>query len=389
MSNAWLRTIAALLSVATFAAHEAFADPAGMALHGHSKSTKGFSFPWTSDKSAPAPTAAPVVTPGGERPTDSISATKHPIKYFKAAVAESPIGSHGKTAQRPSVTPVQQKPDAISLSTPSGPPSPEFFIYAAQVCEKQNDLPQARANLQRALTMWPGQVDVLRAAARMEDRQNNLPLAENLYQQAVTCNPGHVAALNDLGLCLARQGKLEQSVQVLEQAVQLQPAKALYRNNAATVLVEMRQDQRALAHLAAVHGAAEANYNLGQLLVERGRPTDATPYFQAAVQQNPNLQQAQEALAKLNGTKLTVTTPVTAVTPAATTPPRVAAQPAPPAAVPTTAAPAAPTQQTVATAQPQAYPTTAAPAVDAANYAPTAPPQYLPPVAARPGAVRR
>jgi tetratricopeptide (TPR) repeat protein len=372
MSNAWLKTFAALLAVATFAATQAFANPAAMALHGR-KPAKSSTFPWTGQTAA-----APTAPPTNGRPTDQISATKHPIKYFKAAVAESPLGSHGKASQRPSMPPAQQKTDAISLSTPSGPPSPEFFIYAAQVCERQNDVPQARANLQRALTMWPGQVDVLRAAARMEDRQGNLPLAENLYQQAVTCNPQHVAALNDLGLCLARQGKLEPSVQVLEHAVQLQPAKALYRNNAATVLVEMRQDQRALAHLAAVHGAAEANFNLGQLLVERGRSADATPYFQAAVQQNPSLQQAQEALARLEGTKLTVTTPV-----AAATPTTVVAQPAVPAA-----APGAAPQQTAAANPPLTYPTTA-PAVDAANYAPATPPQYLPPVAARPGAVRR
>ena len=86
---------------------------------------------------------------------------------------------------------------------------------------------------------------------------------------------------------------MQPSLQALEQAVQLQPSKALYRNNAATVLVEMHQDQRALAHLAAVHGAADANYNLGQLLVERNRAADAAPYFQAALQQNPGMQQAQ------------------------------------------------------------------------------------------------
>ena len=148
-------------------------------------------------------------------------------------------------------------------------------------------MPQARQNFQAALNIWPGQVEVLRAAARMEDRQGNLPLAENLYQQAVTANPQHAGAVNDLGLCQAREGKLPQSLQALEQAVQLQPTKALYRNNAATVLVEMHQDQRAFAHLAAVHNVADANYNLGQLLIERGRPADAAQYFQAAVQAEP------------------------------------------------------------------------------------------------------
>jgi Flp pilus assembly protein TadD len=142
---------------------------------------------------------------------------------------------------------------------------------------------------------------VLRAAARMEDRQNELRLAETLYRQAVTANPQHAGALNDLGLCLARQGQLDASRQVIEQAIALQPQKALYRNNAATILVEMRQDQRALNHLSAVHATAEANYNLGQLLVQRGRPGDAVAYFQTALMVNPDMQAAQVALGQLQG----------------------------------------------------------------------------------------
>jgi hypothetical protein len=50
-----------------------------------------------------------------------------------------------------------------------------------------------------------------------------------------------------------------------------------------------------------VHVAAEANYNLGQLLVQRGRPTDAAAYFQTALQINPELQAAQIALGQLQG----------------------------------------------------------------------------------------
>jgi hypothetical protein len=144
----------------------------------------------------------------------------------------------------------------------------------------------------------------------------------------------------------------------------------------------MRQDQRALGHLAAVHGPADANYNFGQLLVQRGRPADATPYFEAAVAQNPHMQPAHVALAKLRGETVTETPPTTA-TPAG------APQPAPttgpqfgyPATArspeigassyipPTYHAPSAPFPAT-------SYPTTAG-----------APARYLPPVAIQPGAV--
>ena len=197
-----------------------------------------------------------------------------------------------------------------------------------------------------------------------------LPLAESLYQRAVSTNPQNAAALNDLGLCLAREGKLEPSVQVLEQAIHLQPDKSLYRNNAATVLVEMRQDQRALAHLAAVHNPAEANFNLGQLLVDRGRPADAATYFQAALQLNPGMQQAQDAIAKLGGqTNVAVAAQAPAV-------PAVQQQQVAPSGGPTFG--------------PQVFNGTAAfvsgnrpqPGPGTSSYIP---PQYIPPVASQPG----
>jgi Tfp pilus assembly protein PilF len=235
------------------------------------------------------------------------------------------------------------------------------------MCEQQGDLPQARQNLQKAISMWPNNTDVLRAAARMEDRQKNLPVAESLYQRAVAANPQNAAALNDLGLCLAREDKLEPSLQVLEQAVHLQPDKSLYRNNAATVLVEMRQDQRALAHLAAVHNPADANFNLGQLLVDRGRPADAVTYFQAALQQNPSMQQAQDALVKL-GAQTNVAVQAPAV----------------PAMPQQQVAPGGPVIGPQFSTGPQlSYPATArTPGPGTSSYVP---PRYVPPVASQPG----
>jgi tetratricopeptide (TPR) repeat protein len=325
MHTAWRKSIPAAVSVLGLAATTVLAGPASMAMPSRraasaaQPATSSSIWPWSKAEST-APAAAPMmaqapptwqgIQPVAPLASAEVSPWKHPIKYIGASLPEMHIGKPKETTH-PVMQPAQPRTDAISLSVPTGPPSPEFFIFAAQMCEKQGDLPQARQNLQRALSMWPGNADLLRAAARMEDRQSNLPLAENLYQQAVTANPQNAAALNDLGLCLAREGKLEPSLQVLEQAIHLQPDKPLYRNNAATVLVEMRQDQRALAHLAAVHNPADANFNLGQLLVDRGRPGDGAMYFQTALQLNPAMQQAQDAIAKLGGqTNVAAQTPV-------------------------------------------------------------------------------
>ncbi len=299
MRRAWLLNVGAALCVAATAAEPAPASPASMT-RGQRPATDSGSWTdkltfWKSDSGV---STRPIAAPQS-KPSDDISAWRHPIKYFSAAMSETPIASSMKTNSAKATNPAT---DAIGLSTPTGPATPEFFISVAQVAERQGNIPQARTQLQQGLAKWPTNVDLLRAAARMEDRQGDLKLAEKLYQKAVTTNPDHAGALNDLGLCLARQGKLQESVQSIEQAINLQPTKPLYRNNAATVLVEMRQDQRALAHLSAVHGPAESNFNLGQLLVDRGRPHEAVTYFGRALELDPSMQQAQQAIAQLHGT---------------------------------------------------------------------------------------
>lgn len=289
MRKNWFQAISAAVCAASVAVTSADASPVGMTGGGG----------WFGAPKAPASTTR-TITPRSERPSASISPIRHPVKYFTTAMSEMPIGSKSKVNRGNNVAqPVTPENDPISLSTPTGPPTPELTIALAQICERQGDVPKARQQFQRGLAMWPGNVSLLRQAARMEDRQGQYAVAESLYRQAAAADPRHAGALNDLGLCLARQGKLEASMQVIEQAIQLQPHEARYRNNAAIVLVEMRQDQQALAHLAAVHGSAEANYNLGQLLVQRGRAQEAAPYFIAAIEQNPNMQAAHEALARM------------------------------------------------------------------------------------------
>jgi tetratricopeptide (TPR) repeat protein len=328
----------------------------------------------TAKVKAAEPAAPPAITPlqaDPARPSAQVSPWRNPVKYLSASISEMPFGSYGKKASANAVTSHATPNDSTALDKPVEPPTPELFVSIAQLCESKGDIAQARGQYQQALNMWPGNVEVLRAAARMEDRLGQMSVAENLYNQAVAANPGHAGALNDLGLCLARQGKLDASIQVIEQAIQLQPEKPLYRNNAATVLVEMRQDHRALAHLAAVHNAADANYNFGQLLVRRGRPADATQYFQAAVDQNPQMQHAHVALAQLRGEQA----PATSYAPATTSPP-----PAPAA------------QQVAPSYAPQNGPTLTYPATATGpgySTSSSMPTRYLPPIATRPSPVQR
>ncbi len=295
MQRLWVIMVAAALGVVATGSKPAAADVFGETgvKPATSSWTDSLKF-WKSDR-IPHPAAQPTAA---EPPSAAISPWRNPISYMSATIAETPVA---ESLSRRSARRRLPRHDSISLSTPTGPATPQYYISLAQLNEQQATLPRPGTNCRRRSKKWPNDVEVLRSAARMEDRQGQLQLAEMLYKRAVTTNPQHAGVLNDLGLCLARQGKLQQSVQAMEKAIQLQPSKALYRNNVATVLVEMHQDQQALAHLSAVHGPAESNYNLGQLLVDRGRPHEAVMYFQTALNLDPTMESARLAIAQLHG----------------------------------------------------------------------------------------
>ena len=140
----------------------------------------------------------------------------------------------------------------------------------------------------------------LREQGHAKDRAGDLVAAEQLYRQSLVADPASAASVNDLGLCLARQGKLEPSAAVLRQAVLMRPDKQLYRNNIATVLVEQGKTDEALSHLQTVSSPAAAHYNVGQLLVRGGKTFEAKTQFEKAIQVDPSLGAAHEALAKLD-----------------------------------------------------------------------------------------
>ncbi|MEO0529279.1 MAG: tetratricopeptide repeat protein [Planctomycetota bacterium] len=222
----------------------------------------------------------------------------------------------------------------------------------------------------------------LREQGHAKDREGQLIAAENLYRQAIGADPTSAAAVNDLGLCLARQGKLEPSIATLRQAIMMRPDKPLYRNNIATVLVEVGQTQEALAHLKTAYGPAAAHYNLGQLLTRAGRTNDAIAQLNQALEIEPTLGPARDALSMLTASQPKFaaqpqpTPAVPSPTPTPAPPAYLSQAPAAPAGPVATPAPAyAPAQ--VAAAPPRVEPTEEAPAG-----APTFP-RLLPPVLSR------
>ncbi|MEM9184956.1 MAG: tetratricopeptide repeat protein [Planctomycetota bacterium] len=242
-------------------------------------------------------TPAPTIAPGPFAFAPQTQTPPSPASRLKQALTSNPLTA--AIGRGPSQPPVQPS-DALSLNRATPSPSADMLLSMAGIAEQSGDITAARGLFQKALAEQPTNVKALRAYGRLEDRQNRLAEAEKLYTQAVASSPQDPALLNDLALCYARQDKMQASLDTLEQAIRLRPAKALYRNNIAKVLVQQGDLPRATAHLAAVHGPAIANYNVGQMLIASGRGGEAAPYFRRAVASDPSLEPARAMLAQLD-----------------------------------------------------------------------------------------
>jgi tetratricopeptide (TPR) repeat protein len=189
--------------------------------------------------------------------------------------------------------------DPISLSYPQKPPTASLYVAMGQVAEQSGDKEKAREFYEKALAIGPKDADALTAYGRFEDRQGRLAEATALYRRALESDPQHAGAYNDLGLCYARQGQYPQALELVRQAARLNPDRPIYRNNVARVLVEMGHSEEALHELSGVFPPEEAHYNVGWFLTQTGRNNEAAAYFAAALQYNPQMEQARAWLAKI------------------------------------------------------------------------------------------
>ena len=137
------------------------------------------------------------------------------------------------------------------------------------------------------------------ASARFYDRTGQPEQAIALYQRARSLAPQNGVVCNDLGLCQARRRDFPQALSALEQAVALDPQNPRYRNNLATVLVEVGRPDDAVTALRPMYPAAMAYHNVGYLLHSRRQFDAAERYFAEAARQDPGLAPAQIMLAQV------------------------------------------------------------------------------------------
>jgi Tfp pilus assembly protein PilF len=190
--------------------------------------------------------------------------------------------------------------DPVALRT-KAKPSCELYVAVARLYADANRLSEAETQYKKALKLKSDYLPALLGYAQVKD-QMGLPLeALKLYHQAAKAHPREPSVYNNLAIHYTQRQMYREAVAALEGAVRLSPGEPKYRNNMASLLVEMGRPQEAFNQLRAVHNEAVAHYNLGYLLQKKGQAGMAAQQFALALQVDPSLAEAQQWLARLRG----------------------------------------------------------------------------------------
>jgi tetratricopeptide (TPR) repeat protein len=181
---------------------------------------------------------------------------------------------------------------AASKPAPSAA-SPKLRMAYAQMQEKQGNLPEARSAYTQLLAEDRKSVEALIGMARVDQLAGHTTDAEQGYLKAIKVAPKSPVANCALGQFYSDQKKWDQSVAAFQSAVQSTPNNIECRHQLAVALAKSGKIEQSLPHFAKTVGEAEAHYNVGLLLHDKGDLAAAETHFLAAATQNPQLSQVQ------------------------------------------------------------------------------------------------
>ncbi len=165
---------------------------------------------------------------------------------------------------------------------------------------------EAASSLERAVALSPRLADAQANLAAAYKAQGRLEAAADRYRTAADVAPESAVILQNLGLVLADLHRFEQATATFEAAAALDPRNAAVRVDRGNALYRRGKalgdasalaiyDQAIAAHLEAIEiepGLVTAHYNMGLVLLERGRLEAAVAAFRAAISLRPDYAEA-------------------------------------------------------------------------------------------------
>lgn len=215
-------------------------------------------------------------------------------------------------------TPSAIAPEMPSMAAPtadrraelSTEESVRLCLTTANTLQAGGQLREAILLLERARQKNP-RLDLSHRLAVLYNLQGDWSTAEAEFRKALKSKPQDANLLNDIGYAYYNQGMLEEARDFLQQALTRQPDHARAAINLGLVLAQQGRYPESFASFCKALTPGKAASNLAFVMTAQGNLEEAKRYYRQALEQEPGLDNARFALAKLEaGTPYRETTEV-------------------------------------------------------------------------------
>lgn len=172
-------------------------------------------------------------------------------------------------------------------------PSAKLTLAWSKLKEEEGKLTDARTGYEKVLAEEPNNVEAVLGMSRMNVKAQRMVEAEQGFTQAMKLSPKSPAVLSEVGQFYAQQQRWEKAIPLLQEAQRIEPHEKSHQFTLAVTLTKAGRISEALPHFTDAVGEAAAHYNVGRLLVESGKNTQAEEQFTLALAKDPALSDAQ------------------------------------------------------------------------------------------------
>lgn len=167
-----------------------------------------------------------------------------------------------------------------------------LYQLEAELLSNRKDFVSARALLDEALQLTPGDTQLLLSRALVAERQNQLEQFEADVREVLRMEPDNASALNALGYTLLdRTGRIDEAEAYIRRAQALKPDDPAILDSIGWVKFKRGDTEGALADLRRAYQLYpddEIAAHLGEVLWERGQREEARKLWNESLRQHPD-----------------------------------------------------------------------------------------------------
>lgn len=206
----------------------------------------------------------------------------------------------------------RQKSDSRPVDSKSTTVSQEEFFASQKVKdptkihlahaawqEQSGNLVEARKHYLKVLEKKPKDTESMLGLARIDRAYGRESEADAQLNKTLKAHPKDPKVLVAIGQVHESKEEWPEALLMMKAAHEAAPYETIYEYHLAVVEARIGEIPSAIEHFTRSVGEAQAHYNVGYILNEQGRKTEAEFHLMKALKLKPDLKQAETALASL------------------------------------------------------------------------------------------